>query len=209
LTIKNTGTVDADSFDVSISYARDDGLGVGASSPYTVDGLAAGDSVQVTVNLSLADAGTYAFTAQVDVDDVVAESNEQDNTKTLSAIAVSLPNLAWGPDGFTVFPDLTGNGKYQFGMDIADTGTADVNDAFQVGFHYYVDPAGSGTLDPFDCCTDGPILAGSARSFGLGLSRGISLDPGHYVIYATLDSKGNIAETNEDDNEDQFTIDVP
>jgi hypothetical protein len=35
--------------------------------------LAAGDSVQVTVNLSLSDPGDYTFTAEVDVNDAITE----------------------------------------------------------------------------------------------------------------------------------------
>ncbi len=53
VTIKNEGTEDAGTFDVGISYSRDDGLGLGSYSGMPIDGLAAGESVQVTVNISI------------------------------------------------------------------------------------------------------------------------------------------------------------
>ena len=209
VTIKNLGTADADTFDLGISYARNDGLGVGAYSPDAVDGLAAGDAVQVTVKLSLSDPGDYTFTAQADSNDAIDESNEDDNTKTLSATAVSLANLAFGAGGFQVLPDLSGDGKYEFNMDIANTGTADVNDPFQIGFQYYVGAAGSGTLESFQCCTTevGPVIvAGSSRTGG---PAGIHLDPGDYIIYAQLDVDETIVESDETDNVARFDINVP
>ena len=207
VTVKNTGSEDADTFDVGISFSANGGGG--AFSPVTVDGLAAGDSVQVTVNLTSSDPGDYVFTAQADSNDAIAESNEDDNTKTLSVTVVSLPNLAFVADGFQVVPDQSGDGGYEMDMNIANTGTADVADSFNIGFTYYFGANGMESFDPFQCCTTegGPVIpAGGSRTQG---AAGFHFDPGDYIVYANLDADDVIPESDETDNEARVDIHVP
>ena len=100
VTIKNEGTADAGPFELSWGFAGDSGGG-GGNLPQPVDGLAAGDSVQLTVDLSLDFDGGYTFTATADSGKVIAESNEDDNTATLHVTAIS---LAARYDSVCVFP---------------------------------------------------------------------------------------------------------
>lgn len=208
ITIKNTGTADAGSFDLALGFSNDSGGG-GGFSPMPVDGLAAGDSVQLTRSINIDVAGNDTFTAEADADNVIAESNEDDNTKTLSVTAVSLPDLAFVGNGFQVVDDQTGNGTYEMDMDIVDYGPADVTDQFNIGFTYYFGASGMATFDPFQCCTTegGPVLvSGSSRSQGVG---GFHFDPGDYIVYANLDSDDTIVETDETNNEARFDLSVP
>jgi len=210
VTIKNVGTADAGNFDLGISWAENNGLGGGAESPTAVDGLAAGDSVQVTVDISQTNPGDYTYTAQADSDQQVTESNEDDNTNTLAETAVSLANLAFAPNGFTITPDEAANNGYDLNMRIQNTGTADVTDSFDVGFTWYSDTT-SGTFDPFECCTTegGPVIAAGA-STGEEIWSGNNFPaPGNYAVYAYLDSGSVVDESSEDDNEARFDITVP
>ena len=206
VTIKNAGTADAGAFDLGISWAENSGLGGGADIPTTVDGLAAGDSVQVTVDISQAAPGDYTYTAEADSGQQVTESNEDDNTNTLQASAVSLANLAWAPNGFTITPDQISG--YNFNMTISNTGTADVTTSFDVSFTWYSDTS-SGTFDPFQCCTTegGPaIAAGDQRQVSWGIPSPAS---GNYAVYAYLDSGNVVDESSEDDNQARFDLTIP
>ncbi len=209
VTIKNVGTADADGFDLGVSFSENTGLSAGAYSPTAVDGLAAGESVQVTVNLSLSDPGDYTFTAQADANDDIVESNEDDNTKTLVTSAVTLSNLRFGGvDGFYITLDPYTDSRYTLNMVIANDGPGDINTGFKIGFTYYYGAAGSGTLDPFQVTREQlPIIPAHGESYN-ALS-GVTLPSGDVIVYAFLDAENVIDESNEEDNDARYDITVP
>jgi len=166
--------------------------------------------VQVAVDISQTNPGDYTYTAQADSDQQVTESNEDDNTNTLAETAVSLANLAFAPNGFTITPDEAANNGYDLNMRIQNTGTDDVTDSFDVGFTWNSDTT-SGTFDPFECCTTegGPVIAAGA-STGEEIWSGNNFPaPGNYAVYAYLDSGSVVDESSEDDNEARFDVTVP
>ena len=210
VTVKNDGTADAAPFDIGVGYGRDDGLGVGGYSPVPVDGLAAGESVQVTVSISLDDAGAVTFTATADSGDVITESNEDDNSSTLSKTAVSLPNLAWGAKAFAATPYPGGVSGYDLDYDILNTGTADVTQIIAIEVAYSSADGTTGTFGGQYCCDiyQPPVLgAGKEQTHGVGIYN--FPRPGTYSMVATLDPDNAIAESNETDNVTTYTVVVP
>jgi len=199
VTIKNTGTADAGAFSLGLSWNNDNGLGSGADSPVAVDGLAAGDSVQVTVDLSLTDAGSFTFTAEADSSHAVAESSEDDNTKTLATTAVSLANLYFAVPVSVVFED----GGYDVKFKVGNSGTADASGVYFDVFAF--DSAGIQTDLGKEPVFD-PIVAGTTAGFVQGVDFPAS---GDYKLYVLLDPDNTIDESNENDNEGGTDVTVP
>jgi hypothetical protein len=209
VTIKNAGSVDAGSFSVGVSYQRDDGLGEGSYSAVPVDGLAAGDSVQVPVTLTLQDTGAITFTATADSGDAVVESNENDNTKTLSVNAVAaLPNLVI--DEFSLTVDPSNAGMFTLNYTVRNAGTADVNDLVDLAFNWVASGSGqTGLFLPTKCCPDhGPKLA--AGDSASGKEGPFQLPSGDtYTVTAAVDPDNKIQESDETDNYATDSANVP
>jgi subtilase family serine protease len=210
VTIKNEGTADAGPFDLGWGFSADNGLGGGGNVPQPVDGLAAGDSVQLTVDLSLDFGGSFTFTATADVDKQITESNEDDNNATLHVTAISLANLAWPAGAFSVTLDTAGNGGYDINYQVNNTGTADAP-PFKIGVAFS-SSLSSGTFAEQDCCWGGPgepenLAAGSES--GSFSAQGYNFpEPGTYTVTATLDAENIIPESNESDNIATYQVDV-
>ena len=210
VTIKNEGTADAGPFSLSWGYSADNGSGFGGNVPQPVDGLAAGDSVQLTIDLSLDTGGSYTFTATADADKQITESNEDDNNATLHVTAISLANLAWVDGAFTITPDTAGNGGYDINYQVKNTGTADAP-PFKIGVAF-ASSLSSGTFAEQDCCWGGPgepenLAAGSES--GSFSAQGYNFpEPGTYTVTATLDAENIIPESNENDNTATYQVDV-
>jgi subtilase family serine protease len=113
VSLLNDGPLEVGQFYVGVTWVGADGLSQGFSSPVSVGGMVPGQSLDITVDLSLSDPGDVIFTASADTDNVLQESNEEDNTKTLSITAVSLPNLTFGMAEF----DITDAGSTPSGID--------------------------------------------------------------------------------------------
>lgn len=209
VTVRNTGSGDAGESTVSITYVDDTGA-FGTVPQVDLDAIPANGSAQLRVPLTVDHAAAYTFTAEADWFDDVTELAEDDNTADLQAAAVSLPNLAFAPNGFSFSLDLVPQNGYQVNLVIANNGTAGVVDAFKVGFIYYTGLADSGTLMPYDCCTyeQLPIIAAGGQTGELAYS-GYHFTPGDYVIYAYLDDGRVVDESNEEDNEAQLNLHVP
>jgi len=211
VTIKNEGTADAGPFDLGWGFSADNGLGGGGNVPQPVDGLAAGDSVQLTVDLSLDSGGSFTFTATADSGKVIAESNEDDNNATLHVTAISLANLAWPDLAFSVTADTAGNGGYDINYQVNNTGTADAP-PFKIGVAFS-SSLSSGTFAEQDCCWGGPgepenLAAGSES--GTFSATGYNFpEPGTYTVTATLDAENIIPESNETDNTATYLVIVP
>ena len=209
VTIKNIGTADAGQFDFGWGFSGDSGGG-GGNVPQPVDGLAAGDSVQLTVSLSLDFPGGYTFTATADANKVITESNEDDNSATLHVTAISEANLAWPDNGFTV--QANPDGGYALFYQVLNSGTADVTISFKISFEWSSDGGTTGEFPAVDCCSGGPgtpvgIAAGdtSAEHSITGIDFPAA---GTYTVVATLDSTDVIPESSEDDNTSTVQIAV-
>ena len=122
VTIKNEGTADAGPFQLSWGFSADAGGGGGGNVPQPVDGLAAGESVQLTVNLSIDFGGGYTYTATADSGKVITESNEDDNSATLHVTVISQANLVWPEGGFSVTPNAD-IGGYDLSFQVQNLGT--------------------------------------------------------------------------------------
>jgi CARDB len=209
VTIKNAGSGDAGESTLAISYVDDTGAS-GTMPQVDLDAIPANGSVQLRVPLTVDHAGIYTFTAEADWFDDVPESGEDDNSAELQASAVSLPNLAFAPDGFSFSLDPFPQNGYDVNLVIANTGTAGVVDAFKVGLTYYTGAADTGTLEPYDCCTyeELPIIGAGGATGQLSMG-GYHFTPGDYRIYAFLDDGRVVDESNEDDNEQQLDLHVP
>jgi len=205
VTVKNIGNADAGAFAIGVNWVRDDGLGLGSYSGVPVDGLAAGDSVQVTVNISLQDAGAVTFTATADTGQVVAESNEADNGKDLSVRAIDNINLAFVPG--MVFADPNDDGSYSLTGQIENTGSADLNDRFRIGITWQ-SSAGSGTFADLTCCSHAPPMVAAGSSIGVGEQVSFPASGG-YVVTLLLDPNDDIAESTDSDNGFFLPVNVP
>lgn len=207
VTVANDGSADAGKFNLSISFTGggDGGGGGGGSLPTVVDGLAAGDSVQVTVKIASFEPGDLTYTATADSGNAIAESNEDDNTATLSLSAVALPNLAWGPAGFSV-SRYPGQDGWELDVDVKNDGAADDVDNFAISFAFSSGTA-SGTFPDLSCCNEyGPpsLAVGGHQTEGVGIFQFPT--SGTYTVTATLDSGNKVTESNESDN--TFTYQV-
>ena len=210
VTIKNEGTADAGPFDLSWGFSGDAGGG-GGNRPQPVDGLAAGDSVQLTVDLSVDFAGGDTFTATADSGNVITESNEDDNSATLHVTVISLANLAWPDGGFSLTPNPDVGG-YDINFQVQNSGTADAPQ-FKISFAWS-SSLSSGTFPTADCCVGGPqgTLGGIAAGAVSGQTSVESYNfpaPGTYTVVATLDPNNVIPESNEDDNTATYQVTVP
>ena len=204
VTIKNEGTADAGSFDLAHGFSADDGSSVGGTVPQPVDGLAAGDSVQLTVDISLDTAGAYTFTATADVNKAVDESNEGDNVATLKVTVVDLVNLAWPEDQFTMVREA--NGSYDINFRVLNSGTVSSNTDFSIGLAWSSD-GHSGTFPTMPCC--GQILVAGSFSDAFSVPGFAFPEPGTYTVTATLDLDNVIPESDETDNQTTLDVTVP
>jgi len=211
VTIKNEGTADAGPFDLGYGFKADDGSSFGGNSPLPVDGLAAGDSIQLTVNLSLDVDGGYTFTATADSNKAITESNEDDNSTTLHVTVSSLANLVWPDGAFSVTPDAN-IGGYDLNYQVQNTGTAATTVSFTITFAWS-STLSSGTFPSEDCCFSGAgsedTLAAGALSTLFSVTSYHFPSPATYTVVATLDSDNVIPESNEDDNTATYQVTVP
>lgn len=213
VTVKNDGSAAAGASYVSAQAVTADGNTTNDLGQQNVASLAPGASTQVAFNANVANATDYTITATADFYDDIAESNENDNTKEIKATAVDvpdLPNLVFAPNGFTMTPDADPALGYDINMVIANTGTVDVTNQFNVSFTWDT-AAASGSFDPYQCCTTegGPVIAAGATSGNVGASGNHFPAPGAYKVYALLDSDDVIHESNENDNQAEYDVTVP
>ena len=154
--------------------------------------------------------GGYTFKATADVDNAIAESNEDDNDATLHVTAISEANLAWPDGAFSVTKDTAGNGGYDINYQVNNTGTAEAP-PFKIGVAFS-SSLSSGTFAEQDCCWGGPgepeNLAPGSESGTFSASCYNFPEPGTYTVTATLDAENIIPESNEDDNTATYQVDV-
>ena len=213
VTVKNDGSADAARFYVGAKAVTADRNTINDLGQQNVASLAPGASTQVAFNANVTNATDYTITVVADVYNDVAESNENDNTKKLSATAVDqpdLPNLVFAPNGFTMTPDANPAQGYDINMVIANTGTVDVTIGFNVSFTWDTGAA-SDTFDPYQCCTTegGPVIVAGATHGNVSNGGYHFPAPGAYQVYAVLDSDDVIHESNENDNKAEYDVTVP
>lgn len=199
VTISNSGTVPVSSA-FNVAFKKGDADAGSQSFSETIQASGTG-----TLSFTLTDAetaaGTVSFTVTLDSDGSIAESNETDNTGSVSIEVIQpLPNLkvksfsASAPDS-----DLIEIGKaFDFLIEIENAGEAATEGSFMVSFSG-TDYSVSGTIAD-------AIAAGTSSSFTL------SGDPfqavGDVEITATVDSDNAITESDETDNTLSSTISV-
>lgn len=203
VTVKNAGNEDAGPFKVGISFT--DGVGGGGTAPTQVDGLPAGDSIQVSIIISPLAAGNLIYTATADSAGEVAESNENDNSKDLSVQVIDNVNLAFVPG--MVLVDRQDDGTYQLSAQVKNTGSSDLNDRFQIGITWQYS-GGSGTFPTLSCCSHRPPMISAGGSIGLGEQVSFPASGG-YVVTLLLDPNDDITESSDSDNADFETVTVP
>ncbi len=206
VTVKNKGSTDAAAFSVLVTYSPKGSSDTTAVGGQSVDGLAAGQSVQLTFTDSFSPVGDYVFTAFADNADEVTESNEDDNTRTLELLPVSLPNLVFDPQEGIILSTCPGgpdaNEQFEFGID--NLGTAPVTKTFSIAITWYMGGTSSGTLDPDQFTATIPAGTGYDEVVCRMLP-----GSGSYEVHFLLDSNHVIDESNEDDNEIKVNVNIP
>lgn len=206
VSLLNNGPLEVGQFFVGITWVGADGLSQGFTSPVSVEGMTPGQSFDVTVDLSLSDPGDVIFTAKADTDDVLKESNEEDNSKTLSITAVSLPNLKFSAaeyklDALNTIPNgIDQNGQliydyiWTFTVGIQNTGSA-ATATYQIGL-YYLDAGGQRIEEPV-VPFDTPLQPGGNLSYEF--NEPVLQDTTR--LYLELDPLDDIVEFDESDND--------
>jgi len=203
ITIKNDGTADSSSFDLGITYT--DGLGGGQLKSTFVDGIAAGESVQISVNIAPLVAGDLTFTATADSGEVVAESNENDNALTLRATAVELPNISFGDDSLEI-AQLPGETGYRIEFNYTNSGDVTITTEFRIALEWS-SVLSSGSFPSDSCCdtNHGMAWGPGARVYSQPGPYNFP-EAGTYTVTVTLDADNGIQESNETDNVQTTTV---
>gem|GEM_PF-310183 len=199
LTIMNNGTLSTTT-GFTISYTI--GNEVFTSTYDNV--LAAGATIMETVEIEGPSApGSLTVTAKLDSEEVIEESNENDNsleaTVTIIDESTELPNLVL--QEFTI-TNTDGESEVEFGEElfgnliIVNNGTVDINETFK--FSLMAD----GETETFDF--ELPIAAG--QTLTLPFDVGIADEAGEFEFTITLDSDDQIVESDESDNSGIVTI---
>jgi subtilase family serine protease len=205
VTVKNAGSEAAGSFQAVVTYSPKGSVDQSVLDVQSVDGLAGGQSVQLTFTGSISQGGDYEFTAFADSADDIAESKESDNTRTLELTSVSLPNLTFDAEGVRTRTCIGGpDANVQFGFGIDNIGTADASGTIDVSIKYYTSTGDSGDLE-------GDTIVGSIPA-GTGYDEEICRmlpGSGSYEVHFVLDADHKIEESNDDDNTIQVDVDIP
>lgn len=204
VTIKNKGGAEAAPFSVVMSVAKSDGTPVTKSDIIAIKNpLAAGATKQVTIPFTVSEAGAYTLTVKVDNSDDVAESNEQDNSAQIDVTAIARPNLTIEAGSFAVVLDQDGYDRLRVVMvnasDVTFGGEWFVRFTWTSG-----DGTQSGEFGEY--ALDGPITPGKRVDLDIPVP---GIGPGDFVGHVFADSKGQIVETDETDNEDSVNFTNP
>jgi hypothetical protein len=206
VTVKNDGAGDAATFELGITYT--DGAGGGYIPPATVDGLAAGESVQLTIDIAPLTAGSLTFTATADAGSAVPESNEDDNSTTLAIVAVDLPNIGFIDPPFSLI-QLAGESGYRMDYNYSNLGDVEITTPFINSIEWSSSRA-SGTFPSGDCCaTMNGMHWGPGGSVQSNEGPYSFPEAGKYTVVVTLDAENAVDESNESDNQQSYEITVP
>ncbi len=205
-TIKNQGTAATPSGVVHRVSFSVDGTQVNWSDTDT-NSLAAGASITLTANNGpsgsstwTATSGTHTILANVDDTNLIAESNESNNTLTASlTVGSGQPDLivtaiAWSPPS-----PVTGN-AVTFSATIKNQGTAATPSGVIHGVEFRVD----GVQTNWSDTSTASLAAGATRTVtansGPSGSSTWTATAGAHTILATVDDVNRIAESNESNN---------
>jgi hypothetical protein len=209
VSLLNNGPLEVGQFYVGVTNISEDGLTQGFSSPVSVGGMVPGQALDVTVTLGVHETGNFTFTAAADTDNVLKESNEDDNTRALAISAVSLPNLAFAVDEFKItdtgsFPtgaldqngQLVFNNYWEFTLVVVNTGSV-ASPPYSLRGYYY-DAAGQvvDNVVPFD---ESIPPGGRAAREDFMESVGTGTPPDR--VYLELDPGDDVEEFDETDNQ--------
>ncbi|HEV8359099.1 MAG TPA: CARDB domain-containing protein [Candidatus Thermoplasmatota archaeon] len=181
--VKNAGDADAAGFDVGFAL---DGDSVG---PISVDGLAAGATIEVTSLPWTAAQGGHSLRATADVGGDIEESHETNNARTESFAvgAAPLPDLR--VEDITWSPSAPAGGQHvTFTAKLRNIGQGDAGE-FRVAF--FVDGSLLGEV-AVDHLADGSTLNVASASW--------SAAQGSHTVKAVADSDHQVAEASESNN---------
>ena len=182
-TVINQGGTAAGAFALRLSV---DGTAVHS---FAMTGLAAGQKAELTLSTAL-DAGDRLLEATADPDSAVAESDESNNSKSVS---LSVPSVATPPDltitSLAVSPSSPAAGDVvTVTVGYANLGTTGARDVALKLFN--------GASQVGGTCTT-PTLAGGQRGT---LQIETTLDAGNLTLTAKIDPSNTVAESDEDNN---------
>jgi len=210
VTVKNQGNGAAGPFRIGLAFVNAAGAKFpSASSCAVADGLAAGASYicsgEVEIPETLAP-GMYTLVAEADDQHVVAESNEDNNTRANSNGAGFIEGAAPRPDLIvTAFaaPATGGIGKTLPGVTVTvkNQGGARAG-RFRAGF--YISTSATISLASlftgWYCMVDNGLAAGESFTCTRDISLPDALTPGVYYFGAIADDLGAVSESNERNN---------
>lgn len=192
-TVKNQGTAAAASSSLSLS-----GIGI-ATQKQTIGSLAIGATKQLIFSAPAPDtAQTLTVTAFADCDEIITESNENNNTKSLS-VSITAP---------VVYPDLIVSSvtpmKSSYEIDTTGAIRAIVTNQGEVD-------AGAFTVSLIN---GAETWSSQISSLAAGASKTLMFpfstppEPQTIVITVTADSKDVIVESNESNNSNSTTVEI-
>ena len=200
VTIENTGNVGASDFwlDVFVDLQGDPGPGDLGELYHPIEFLDAGASRTIPIVADGLSTGAHTFTAVLDIDDAVAESDELDNqfgaTFTLASDTQVGPNLE-----VTYFDYIIDAVSIYYVVDVTNTGSESVGD-------FYVDLF----IDEIDEPVAGDLNFGDEYTLVEGLAKGETnvadflieqrCDPYPCYSWVLADGDDDVVETDETDN---------
>jgi Tol biopolymer transport system component len=202
VTVRNQGGAAAGFFFVDFYQHRDTApVGEIGDVACTFDSLGAGASAQCVQSVSYGSTGTFQAWAQVDVDQIVAESDEANNIRGPQNVVVQ-SQIPAGPDllidGVTVFPAAPVTGQ-----PVTVTVTARNRGASAAGVFFidiYPDraaPPGPGEFGQASCFVEGGLAAGATTQCSQDVTYA---QAGSFQLWAQVDSDQLIDETPNENN---------
>ena len=188
-TVQNAGTGRTlDNF-----YVRFDIDGVTVGHRRVVDGLEAGESIELTQAWQ-ASSGTHTATAVVDEYDDILESDETNNELSQSLPDIAFPDLLLSGITYSPLNDINNGDEITFIATVQNGGSGSTSREFHVLFK--VDDAYIGQQK----------LNGLSAGASVNVTLTWTAEKGTHTITAIADRFNTVAESNEDNNELSMTL---
>jgi hypothetical protein len=181
---------------------------IGASD--LVENLAAGQSVDVTFDRGEVNVapGVYFLIVEIDFYNSVSETDEENNTKSITQITVNQPNVDWAITSLVPYessPALHLSEQLSFSIQIENSGSTPAGGRINADFFLSSDQSLTGddiTIGTYQRWTDGKPVISEFTGFIIPPS----ISPGQYYLIGKVDSPDDFTETNENNN--QITSEV-
>jgi subtilase family serine protease len=197
-TVKNKGAAEAGAFSVDIYKHRDTAPypGLTGDAYCSIPGLAAGAKATCVLTVSYAAGGSYIMWAQVDTEQQMNESNENNNINDrYLTIQASLPDLV--VSNITTKPWSPSSGQdITVTTTVKNQGTAAAG-AFSVDLYKHRDTAPYPGLTGHAYCSIPGLAAGAKATCVLTVSYAAGSP---YTMWAQVDTQQQVSEANENNN---------